>query len=91
MQDETESYRRARQAQLNKLGQLSQEQQTELNLIDELTQAYGKVWDTAGLQLDFEALGFRAPFVVVRRKSDGAKGSLEFIHSPRLYFHWVED
>jgi hypothetical protein len=27
-----------------------------------------------------------APLVVVRRKPDGVKGSLEFQHNPRLYF-----
>jgi hypothetical protein len=26
------------------------------------------------------------PLVVVRRKADGVKGSLEFQHNPRLYF-----
>jgi hypothetical protein len=35
---------------------------------------------------DFEVLGFLARLVVVRRKSDGAKGSLEFQHWPRFYF-----
>jgi hypothetical protein len=29
--------------------------------------------------------------VVVKRKSDGKKGSLEFTHSPRVYFNFVED
>ena len=32
-----------------------------------------------------------APFVAVRRKSDGAKGSMEFTHSPRFYFNFVAD
>ena len=38
------------------------------------------------LQRDFEALGFMAPLVVVRRRSDGVKGSLMFQHDPRFYF-----
>ena len=29
-----------------------------------------------------------APFVVVRRKGDGKKGSLEFQHQPRFYFNF---
>jgi hypothetical protein len=29
--------------------------------------------------------------VVVTRKSDGVKGSLEFRHSPRVYFNWQAD
>jgi hypothetical protein len=47
-------------------------------------------WNTEELQRDFEVLGFSAPFVVVKRKSDGKKGSLQFQHSPRIYFHWQE-
>jgi hypothetical protein len=48
-------------------------------------------WDTQELGRDFEVIGFMAPFVVVRRKSDGAKGSLEFTHNPRFYFNFVKD
>ena len=44
--------------------------------------------DTDQLSEDFEAIGFMAPLIVVRRRSDGVKGSLEFQHSPRLYFNW---
>jgi hypothetical protein len=32
-----------------------------------------------------------APFVVVRRKSDGVKGSMMFQHMPRYYFSFRED
>ena len=31
-------------------------------------------------------LGFMAPLVVVKRKSDSPKGSLYFQHSPRYYY-----
>ena len=48
-------------------------------------------WDTRELARDFEVIGFMAPFVVVKRKSDGAKGSLEFTHNPRWYFNFVKD
>jgi len=48
-------------------------------------------WDTETLHQDFEVLGFLAPFVVVRRKSDGAKGSMEFTHNPRFYFNFQKD
>ena len=34
---------------------------------------YGRVWDTDELKAEFVVLGFRAPFVVVQRKSDGRK------------------
>jgi hypothetical protein len=52
---------------------------------------HGKVWDTKELQQDFEVLSFAAPFVVVRRKSDGAMGSMLFSHSPRFYFSFTPD
>ena len=47
---------------------------------------HGQVWDTQQLSEDYEVLGFAAPLVVVRRKSDGQKGSLMFQVSPRFYF-----
>ena len=50
-----------------------------------------QTWDTDQLRLDYEVLGFAAPFVVVRRRADGVKGSLEFTHNPRVYFGWKED
>ncbi len=43
------------------------------------------------LARDFVVVGFMAPFVVVRRKTDGVLGSCEFQHNPRLYFNWLED
>jgi hypothetical protein len=51
----------------------------------------GQTWDTAELQRDFEVLGFSAPFVVVKRRSDGQRGVLEFKHSPRVYFGFREE
>jgi hypothetical protein len=55
-------------------------------------QPEGQTWDKEQLQQDFEVLGFLAPYVVVRRKSDGQKGSLEFRHSsPRIYFNFQAD
>jgi hypothetical protein len=81
MIDETENYRRARQAQLN----------YEASLRAPLEAQYGKVWDTAELRKEFVVLGFLAPFVMVRELATGKKGSLEFQHSPRFYFNWKED
>ena len=53
---------------------------------ESLEAAYGQVWDTEELARDFAVEGFAAPFVVVIRKADGVKGSLEFQHSPRFYY-----
>jgi hypothetical protein len=63
---------------------------TDQPIIDlaEVDVAGGQTWTTQQLQEDFEVEGFAAPFVVVRRKSDGVRGSLEFQHSPRVYFGW---
>jgi hypothetical protein len=47
---------------------------------------HGQVWDTNQLREEFEVIGFMAPVIVVRRKSDGQKGSLFFQHNPRFYF-----
>jgi hypothetical protein len=47
---------------------------------------HGQVWDTSQLSEDYEVLGFMAPIVVVRRRSDRQKGSLYFQHQPRFYF-----
>ena len=52
---------------------------------------FGQVWDTAELQRDYTVEGFAAPFVVVERKADGARGSLEFTHMPRFYFSFAVD
>lgn len=56
-----------------------------------LEKLHGQVWTTDELQRDYEVEGFLAPFVVVRRKTDGKRGSLSFQHSPRLYFAFVVD
>ena len=49
---------------------------------------HGQVWNTEELQRDFQVIGFLAPIVGVVRKSDGARGSLEFQHAPRFYFNF---
>jgi hypothetical protein len=52
---------------------------------------HGQVWSTEELARDFEVVGFAAPLVVVKRKSDGRAGSLMFQHHPRFYFRFEED
>jgi hypothetical protein len=78
MTDPTESIRRERMAEIN----------AEPGSREALEIQYGQVWDTAQIRQDFDVLGFMAPLVVVRRRSDGIRGSLEFQHHPRLYFNW---
>lgn len=51
----------------------------------------GEVWDTDQLRAAFEVKGFCAGICVATRKSTGKVGSLDFDHSPRLYYAWMED
>lgn len=71
---------------------IRRERLAEINIVpgsrEDLEAKYGQVWDTDQLIEDFEAIGFMAPLVVVRRRSDGKKGSLEFQANPRFYFSW---
>lgn len=78
MSDPTESIRRERLAEIN----------ADPGRREALEAQYGQVWTTTELSLDYEVLGFAAPLVVVRRKSDGRMGSLEFQHHPRFYFNF---
>jgi hypothetical protein len=55
---------------------------------ESLEATHGRVWDTDQLRQEFDALGFAAPLIIVRRKSDGVRGSLLFQHAPRFYFHF---
>ena len=47
-------------------------------------------WNTKELQEDFIVEGFSAPFCLVIRKSDGARGTLIFDHAPRRYYNFEE-
>jgi len=77
--DKTEGPRRKRLAEIN----------SDPGSREALEATYGKVWDTDQLAVEFWVLGFMAPYVVVERKSDHKKGSLEFQHHPRLYFNFM--
>jgi hypothetical protein len=78
MIDPTEPIRRQRLAEIN----------AEPGNRAALEAQYGRVWTTDELSEEFEPIGFMAPFVVVRRRSDNVKGSLEFQHQPRFYFNF---
>ena len=80
MTDPTESIRREMVAEIN----------AKMSPREAMEAEHGQCWDTSELQRDFEVTGFMAPFVVVRRKSDGQKGSMLFQHSPRFYYGFQE-
>lgn len=81
MSDPTEQVRKQRVAEIN----------SENNTRQTLEEKHGQVWNTDEMQEEFDAIGFMAPLIVVSRKSDGVKGSLEFSHNPRYYFNWQVD
>jgi len=76
MSDPTEAIRRQQLAEIN----------AEPSSREALEAKHGQVWNTQELARDFHVEGFLASYVVVRRKSDGQRGSLLFQHQPRLYF-----
>lgn len=75
--DPTEQIRRELTAEINS---------NPLQTREDFEAAHGQVWDTNELSRDFDVQGFAAPFVIVRRKADGQRGSLEFKHHPRFYY-----
>lgn len=77
MNDPTETYRRTMIA----TGQPERD----------LEEAFTDRWDTEQLRAEFDVIAFLAPFVIVRRKKDGVKGSMEFTHNPRWYFNFKKD
>jgi hypothetical protein len=81
MSDPTEAARRMMVDEIN----------SKVNTRTSLEAEHGQVWDTDEMTTEFQAVGFMAPFVVVNRRSDGVKGSLEFSHSPRFYFNFQEE
>ena len=59
----------------------------------ELDGQYGadNVYDREQMLALFDVEGFIAPLVVVRRKSDDARGTLFFTASPRFYYLFERD
>ena len=82
MIDETEDLRRERINELNSQPSITRES---------LEAQHGQVWTTDEMGNDFNVTGFMAPYLVVKRRSDGKVGSLEFTHMPRFYFNFVAD
>ena len=88
MHDPTENIRRAEQQIINAVAA----QETPESLRAKLVARYGEhdVFNTTELGLNFEVVGFAAPYVVVKKLSTGKRGSLKFAHSPRFYFDFQE-
>lgn len=84
--DATENLRRGLVADINR--QVAAEASEESERI-RLEQKFGQVWNIKELSMDFEVLGFMAPFISVVRKSDGKRGMMMFQHMPRFYFSFL--
>lgn len=76
MSDPTENIRRQEVAEIN----------ANPGSREALEAEHGQVWNTDEMRNEFDALGFMAPYIIVSRKADGVKGSLQFQHEPRLYY-----
>ncbi len=76
MTDPTEEIRRQHLAEIN----------ADPGSREALEAKHGHVYSTEELSELFEVVGFQAPYVVVRRRSDGVLGSMAFQHAPRYYF-----
>ena len=76
-------------SELRKSEKISKEQLRVLYQVRE--QYLDDVYTTTELQELFQVHSFLAPFVLVTEKATGNKGTLEFIHNPRVYFNFIED
>ena len=74
--DPTEAARRELVAEINARPQAR----------EELAAVHGEVYDTAELLLAFQVEGFLAPYVKVKRRSDGVVGTMMFQHKERYFY-----
>jgi hypothetical protein len=89
MHDITEPVRRIQVAAINSSVESDDKASEKARLED--IHGKGNVWSTDELSTRFEVIGFMAPYCVVKDRQTGKKGSVQFQHSPRFYFNYVED
>lgn len=77
--DPTLQWRRKRSAEIN----------SEPKSREELEEIWGQVWDHIEMRKNYNQFFFANPILVCRRKRDGARGTLLYQYSPRLYFRWL--
>jgi len=63
----------------------------ETELKADLESKHDEVLTTSEMQEKYSVMGFCYNMCVVKRKIDSVVGSLDFSHSPRFYFGFVED
>lgn len=77
-----------------RLTQMDKDERTTEDINEDLrrlTLEHGDVWTTEGMKRDFVVHGYCAPYVIVTRKKDSQKGTLQFQHAPRLYFNFQKE
>lgn len=57
----------------------------------ELERLHGQVWDHSQLTDAFDVHSYSFGLCYVTRKSDGVKGTVNFLHLPRFYFNFKAD
>lgn len=57
----------------------------------DLEKKYGDVWNDEELLAEFGVQFFDGPRVHVIRRTDGTRGTVGFIDSPRFYFAFMPD
>ena len=58
--------------------------------LEELKESYPEVLTTQEATDKYEFIGFMAPYVMVKDRVTGKKGTMQFDHRPRYYFGFVE-
>ena len=70
--------------------------QSKQEMLDEIEATHGmklsltNSWTTEEVTRDFEITGFLAPFCTAVDRETETKGTLMFIHRPRIYYSWQE-
>ncbi len=57
---------------------------------ERLEKQYKEVMTTDEAREKYEFTGFCMGLALVKRKSDGVTGTLDFTHSPRFYYQFIE-
>jgi hypothetical protein len=55
-----------------------------------IERGHKEIMTTDEMREKYEVIGFGMGLCVVRRRSDGQRGSLDFTHMPRFYFDFQE-
>lgn len=63
----------------------------EAEVREDLAQKFTETWNDAELLTIFEVQNFEGPVVHVIRSSDGKRGTVGFIDTPRVYFAFIEN